>query len=67
MLEEGVRRGELPETVDPRLTSDVLFALLESVVLRMLLGVEHNSCKSKLRFAAMVRSIAKSQNTKQER
>lgn len=67
LLEDGVRLGELPDGVDPRLTSDVLFALLESVVLRMLLGVEHDAGKSKLRFAAMVRSIAKSPNTKQER
>ena len=58
LLEEGARRGELSANVDPRLTSDVLFALLESVVLRILLGVERDAEKSKLRFSAMVRSIA---------
>ena len=58
LLEEGTRRGELSAGVDPRLTSDVLFALLESVVLRILLGVEQDAEKSKLRFSAMVRSIA---------
>ena len=58
LLEEGARRGELSANVDPRLTSDVLVALLESVVLRILLGVERDAEKSKLRFSAMVRSIA---------
>ena len=58
LLEEGTRRGELSANVDPRLTSDVLFALLESVVLRILLGVERDAEKSKLRFSALVRSIA---------
>ena len=53
-----VRRGELSANVDPRLTSEVLFALLESVVLRILLGVEQDAEKSKLRFSAMVQSIA---------
>ena len=59
LLEEGVRDGELSADTDPKLTSDVLFALLESVVLRILLDVEHDAEKSKLRFAAMVRSIAR--------
>ena len=54
LLEEGARRAR----VDPRLTSEVLFALLESVVLRILLGVELDAEKSKLRFSAMVKSIA---------
>ena len=58
LLEEGARRDELSANVDPRLTSDVLFALLESVVLRILLGVERDAEKSKLRFSAMVQSIA---------
>ena len=58
LLEEGARRGDLSANVDPRLTSEVLFALLESVVLRILLGVERDAEKSKLRFSAMVRSIA---------
>ena len=58
LLEEGARRNELSARVDPRLTSEVLFALLESVVLRILLGVERDAEKSKLRFSAMVRSIA---------
>ena len=58
LLEEGARRGELSANVDPRLTSEVLFALLESVVLRILLGVEQDAEKSKLRFSAMVQSIA---------
>lgn len=58
LLEEGAKRGEVSVSSDPRLTSDVLFALLESVVLRILLGVERDAEKSKLRFSAMVRSIA---------
>ena len=58
LLEEGARRNELAASVDPRLTSEVLFALLESVVLRILLGVELDAEKAKLRFSAMVRSIA---------
>ena len=63
LLEEGTRWGELSASVDPRLTSDVLFALLESVVLRILLGVEQDAEKSKLRFSAMVRSIAETNAT----
>ena len=63
LLEEGARKGELSASVDPRLTSDVLFALLESVVLRILLGVERDAEKSKLRFSEMVRSIAVGRQT----
>ena len=67
LLEEGMRRGELSASVDPRLTSDVLFALLESVVLRILLGVEQDAEKSKLRFSAMVQSIAGAGNVNSKR
>ncbi len=62
LLEEGIRKGELSSDVDPRLTSDVLFALLESVVLRILLGAETSPEKSKLRFKAMVSSITRKTN-----
>ena len=58
LLEEGARRGELSANVDPRLTSEVLFALLESVVLRILLGVGQDGEESKLRCSAMGQSSA---------
>ena len=67
LLEEGARRNELSAGTDPRLTSEVLFALLESVVLRILLGVERDAEKSKLRFSAMVRSIAGAGTTKSKK
>ena len=67
LLEEGARRNELSARVDPRLTSEVLFALLESVVLRILLGVELDAEKAKLRFSAMVRSITEINVNKSEK
>ena len=60
LLEEGARRGEISAHVAPRLSSEVLFALLESVVLRILLGVELDAEKAKLRLSATVRSLAAS-------
>ena len=58
LVTEGVMKGEfLPETV-PERAAEGFYSLLESCVLRIVLGTESNSAGFKVRIADMVRAIS---------
>ena len=58
LIAEGVANGELRRNVDPAAAAEALFALMESVALRLLLGVEKDSKHAKERFGAMIAALS---------
>ena len=57
LVAEGVVSGELRSTVDPEDAADALYALMESVALRVLLGVESDARCAKRRFGSMISAL----------
>ena len=57
LIAEGIASGELRRNVDPDDAADALYALMESVALRVLLGVEAESRAAKRRFRAMIAAL----------
>ena len=58
LVAEGVASGELRRNVDPGDAAEALFALMESVALRLLLGVEKDSRRAKERFCAVIAALS---------
>ena len=58
LVTEGVMKGEFLPEVDPERTAEGLYAILESCVLRIVLGTESNSANVKVRVSDMIRSIS---------
>ena len=57
LVSEGVADGELRQNVDPDDAAETLFALMESMAFRLLLGVEKEPNHAKARFAAMISAL----------
>lgn len=57
LVREGIASGELRGNVDPEAATETLYALMESVALRVMLGVEKDSTRAKRRFAAVVAGL----------
>ena len=57
LIAEGIASGELRRNVDPDDAADALYALMESVALRVLLGVEAEPRAAKRRFSAMIAAL----------
>ena len=57
LIAEGVSSGELRRNVDPDDAAEALYALMESVALRVLLGVETDARAAKRRFGAMIAAL----------
>ncbi len=51
---EGVANGELRASVNPDDAAEALYALMESVALRVMLGVESDPGRTRRRFAAVI-------------
>ena len=58
LVAEGVSDGKLRQNVDPDDAAEALFALMESVAFRLLLGVEKEPDCAKARFAAMIAALS---------
>ena len=58
LVAEGVASGELRRNVDPADAAEALYALMESVALRLLLGVEKDSRRAKERFCAVIAALS---------
>ena len=58
LVSEGVSSGELRQNVDPDDAAEALFALMESVAFRLLLGVEKDARHAKARFGAMIAALS---------
>ena len=58
LVEEGVAKGEFKKTVDPEVTAEAHFSLMESFALRVLLGVENDVHAARSRFSAMISALA---------
>lgn len=59
LVAEGVATGELRDTVDAEDAAEALYALMESVALRVMLGVERDSRRAKRRVRTMIAALAK--------
>lgn len=57
LIAEGVAKGELRSTVVPSDAAEALYALMESVALRVMLGVEKDSSRAKHRFSGMIGAL----------
>ena len=57
LVAAGVANGELRQNVDPGDAAEALFALMESVAFRLLLGVEKDARHAKARFSAMISAL----------
>lgn len=57
LVKEGVADGELRGNVDPEAATETLYALMESVALRVMLGVEKDPTRAKQRFAAVISGL----------
>ena len=57
LVAEGVANGELRQNVDPDDAAETLFALMESVAFRLLLGVEKDVRQAEARFGAMIAAL----------
>ena len=57
LVAEGVANEELRRGVDPDDAAEALFALMESVAFRLLLGVEKDSKHAKARFGVMITAL----------
>ena len=58
LVTEGVMKGEFLPEVNPERTAEWLYAILESCVLRIVLGTETSSANVKVRVSDMIRSIS---------
>ena len=58
LVTEDVMKGEFLPEVYPERTAEGLYAILESCVLRIVLGTESNSANVKVRVSDMIRSIS---------
>ena len=58
LVSEGVENGEFKKNVDPDVTAEALFSLMESFALRVLLGVESNVHAARQRFNATISALA---------
>jgi hypothetical protein len=58
LVTEGVMKGEFLPEVNPERTAEGLYAILESCVLRIVLGTETSSANVKVRVSDMIRSIS---------
>ena len=58
LVTEGVMKGEFLPEVNPERPAEGLYAILESCVLRIVLGTESNSANVKVRVSDMIRSIS---------
>lgn len=54
LVAEGVASGELRASVDPDDAAEALYALMESVALRVMLGVESDPAHAQRRFRAVI-------------
>lgn len=54
LVKEGVSTGEFRRNVDPEAATEALYALMESVALRVMLGVEKDPTRAKRRFGAVI-------------
>ena len=57
LVADGVSNGELRRGVDPEDAAEALFALMESVAFRLLLGVERDARGAKERFSTMIAAL----------
>ena len=57
LVAEGVASGELRGNVDPDDAAEALYALMESVALRVLLGVEKDARCARRRFESMISAL----------
>ena len=58
MIAEGVANGELRKNIDPDDVAETMFALMESVAFRLMLGVEKETDRAKARFGAMIAALS---------
>ena len=58
LITEGTVKGEFNSDVDPERAAERFYSLLESCVLRIVLGTETNSASIKVRITDMVRTIS---------
>lgn len=58
LITEGMMRGEFDQDLNPESSAEGFYSLLESCVLRIVLGTETNSDHIKVRIADMVRAIS---------
>lgn len=57
LVAEGVANRELRQNVDPDDAAEALFALMESVAFRLLLGIEKDARRARERFGAMIATL----------
>ena len=57
LVADGVSNGELRRGVDPEDAAEALFALMESVAFRLLLGVDRDARGAKERFSTMIAAL----------
>ncbi len=60
LITEGAMKGEFSSDVDPERAAEGFYSLLESCVLRIVLGTETNSAHIKVRISDMIRAISAS-------
>lgn len=58
LITEGIMKGEFDQDLNPESAAESFYSLLESCVLRIVLGTETNSDHIKVRIADMVRAIS---------
>ena len=58
LVAEGVQSGEFKKSIDPDVTAEALFSLMESFALRVLLGVENDIHAARQRFNATISALA---------
>lgn len=58
LVTEGVVKGEFKPDADPERTSEGLYCVLESCVLRIVLGTESTSAAIKVRFSELIGSLS---------
>lgn len=54
LVNEGVTAGEFRRNIDPDAAAEALYALMESVALRVMLGVEKDPARAMRRFGAVI-------------
>ena len=58
LVAEGVQSGELRRGINPSDAAETLYALMESVALRVMLGVETKPDRARRRFSAAIAAFA---------
>jgi AcrR family transcriptional regulator len=58
LLTEGVVKGEFKPEIDPERAAEGFYSLLESCVLRIILGTESNSAHIKVRISDMINAMS---------